>query len=146
MRAIIAMGIGALSCLACTCALAVNLSCTSAAALSADLAAHRITATALVRDYEARIARINPKIHAVIALNPRAMAEARAADARRAAGHPLGPLDGLPILVKDNIGIAGLPTTAGSLALAKNVRSVSSTVIQNLRRAGVVILGRTNLS
>ena len=146
MRAIIAMGIGALSCMACTSALAVNLSCTSAAALSAELSAHRITATTLVREYEARIARLNPKIHAVIALNPRAMAEARASDARRAAGHPLGPLDGLPVLVKDNIGIAGLPTTAGSLALAKNVRSVSSTVIQNLRRAGVVILGRTNLS
>ena len=146
MRAIIAMGIGALSCMACTSALAVNLSCTSAAALSAELSAHRITATTLVREYEARIARLNPKIHAVIALNPRAMAEARASDARRAAGHALGPLDGLPVLVKDNIGIAGLPTTAGSLALAKNVRSVSSTVIQNLRRAGVVILGRTNLS
>ena len=101
MRGLVAMSVGALTCLACAPALAVNLSCTSAAALSADLAAHRITATALVRDYEARIARINPKIHAVIALNPRAMAEARASDARWAAGHPLGPLDGLPILVKE---------------------------------------------
>ncbi len=74
------------------------------------------------------------------------MADARAADARRATGRARGPLDGLPILVKDNIGIAGLPTTAGSLALLKNIRPTSSTVIRNLKRAGVVILGRANLS
>ena len=146
MRGKFALGAGALCCMAFAPAFAVNLRCASVGTLSADLAARRITSQSLVRAYEARIARINPKIHAVIALNPRAMAEARASDARRAAGHPLGPLDGLPILVKDNIDIAGLPTTAGSLALAKNVRTVSATVIRNLRRAGVVILGRTNLS
>lgn len=74
------------------------------------------------------------------------MADARAADARRAAGRVRGPLDGLPILVKDNIGIAGLPTTAGSLALADNVRSASAPVVARLVRAGAIILGRTNLS
>ena len=146
MRGIIAFSAGALCGLVITPAFAVNLRCTSVAALSADLAAHRLTSQSLVRAYEARIAQINPKIHALIALNPRAMAEAHASDERRAEGKPLGPLDGIPILVKDNIGIAGLPTTAGSLALAKNVRSVSATVIRNLRRAGVVILGRANLS
>ncbi len=123
-----------------------DLATESASALSGDLAAHRVTSQQLVEGYEARIARLNAALHAVIALNPRAMAEARASDARRAAGHALGPLDGLPILVKDNIGIAGLPTTAGSLALLKNVRPTDSTVVRNLRRAGVVILGRTNLS
>lgn len=74
------------------------------------------------------------------------MADARAADARRAAGRTRGPLDGLPILVKDNIDVAGLPTTAGSLALARNVRSASATVVARLLHAGAVILGRTNLS
>ena len=93
-----------------------------ASVIAVDLATHRVTAVALVKAYEARIAEINPKIHAVIALNPRALGEARASDARRALGKTLGPLDGIPILVKDNIGIADLPTTAGSLALAKNVR------------------------
>ncbi|MGA7539267.1 MAG: amidase [Steroidobacteraceae bacterium] len=122
------------------------LTCRSAPAESADLAAHRITSQALVADYRTRIARLNAEIHAVIGLNPDAMAEARAADARRGAGRARGPLDGLPILVKDNIGIAGLPTTAGSLALLKNIRPRSSTVIRNLKRAGVVILGRANLS
>ncbi len=146
MRGIFALGAGTLCSLALAPAFAVNLSCASVGTLSSDLAAHRLSSQFLVRAYEARIARFNPKIHAVIALNPRAMAEARASDARRAAGHSLGPLDGIPVLVKDNIGIAGLPTTAGSLALAKNIRPVSSTVVRNLRRAGVVILGRANLS
>ncbi len=138
--------VGVLSCVMCGTAVAANLSCTSVTQLSTDLAAHRLTSQALVRLYETRIAHINPKIHAVIGLNPRALAEARASDARRAAGRTLGPLDGIPILVKDNIDIANLPTTAGSLALANNVRAVSATVVRNLRKAGVVILGRANLS
>jgi amidase len=138
---------GALCCVTSVAAAAgYDFACKSAAAVAADLAAHRITSRALVAGYESRIARINPKIHAVIGLNPRAVAEARAADARRVDGKPLGPLDGLPILVKDNIGIAGLPTTAGSLALLRNVRGVSAPVVRNLRRAGAVILGRANLS
>lgn len=146
MRGTVMVGAVALCCTTLGPAAAANLSRASVATLSADLASHRVTAQQLVSAYEARIRRINPRIHAVIALNPHAMAEARAADARRAAGHARGPLDGLPILVKDNIDIAGLPTTAGSLALLKNVRRVDATVIRNLRRAGVVILGRANLS
>ena len=146
MRSVVVIGAVALCCTAAGPAAAVNLSRASVATLSADLASHRITSQQLVSDYEARIRRLNPRIHAVIALDPHAMAEARAADARRAAGHARGPLDGLPILVKDNIDIAGLPTTAGSLALLKNVRRTDATVIHNLRRAGVVILGRANLS
>jgi amidase len=123
-----------------------DLTCTSAADVAADLAAHRITSQALINDYQMRISRLNPQIHAVIGLNPNAMAEARAADARRAAGQARGPLDGLPILVKDNIDIAGLPTTAGSLALAHNIRATSAPVVARLAHAGAVILGRTNLS
>jgi amidase len=120
--------------------------CKSAGEESADLAAHRVTSAALVGDYRERIAARNGEIHAVIGLNPRALAEGQASDARRAAGRLRGAADGLPILVKDNIGIAGLPTTAGSLALAQNVRGTSATVAQNVTRAGAVILGRTNLS
>ena len=125
---------------------AADLTGASLATLSADLASHRVTSQQLVAAYEERIKRLNPEIHAVIALNPRAVAEARASDARCTADRALGPLDGLPILVKDNIDIAGLATTAGSLALLKNVRRVNATMIRNLRRAGVVILGRANLS
>jgi amidase len=138
---------GALCCLAYVSAAAgYDAVCRSAAQESADLAAHRITSQSLIGEYRARIAALNPEIHAIIGLNPRAAAEARASDARRAAGKTLGPLDGLPIVVKDNIDIAGLPTTAGSLALAQNVRGTSAAVVRHLTRAGVVILGRANLS
>src|SRR5579885_3598668 len=78
-----------------------DLTCKSAAEVSAALAAHRIGSQALITGYEARISRLKPEIHAVIALNPKAMDAAHASDARRAAGGALGPLDGLPILVKD---------------------------------------------
>ena len=138
---------GALCCLACISAAgAHDTVCKSAADVSADLAAHRTTSQALLAGYEARIDRLNPQVHAVIGLNPQAAGEARAADARRADGKARGPLDGLPVLVKDNIDIAGVPTTAGSLALAQNVRATSAPVVANLARAGAVILGRTNLS
>jgi amidase len=120
--------------------------CKSAGEESADLAAHRVTSQTLVDDYQARIAALNGEIDAVIGLSPRAMNDARASDARRSAGKSRGPVDGLPILVKDNIGIAGLPATAGSLALARNIRGTSATVVRNVARAGAVILGRTNLS
>ena len=141
------LGAAALGCLTSLASAApYPISCTPAPAVAADLAAHRITSAALVEEYSARIARLNPRIHAVIGVNPDAPAEASASDARRAAGRARGPLDGLPILVKDNIGVAGLPTTAGSLALLENIRPTSSTVVRHLRRAGVVILGRANLS
>lgn len=139
--------LGVLCCFPCISAAAGHDAvCKAASEESVDLAAHRVTSLALVTDYQARIAVLNGEVHAVIGLNPRAMAEARSSDARLSAGKPRSPMDGLPILVKDNIDIAGLPTTAGSLALARNVRSRSATVVRNLTRAGAVILGRTNLS
>ncbi len=83
----------------------------------------------------------------MIALNPGAGAAAAASDRRRAAKRALGPLDGIPILVKDNIETADpLPTTAGSLALAANVTGRDAPAIARLRAAGAVILGKTNLS
>src|SRR6185437_8104362 len=103
------IGAAALCCLTSVASAAgTDVTCKSAADLSAELAAHRIASQTLISDYQARISRLNPQIHAVIALNPNAAAAARASDARRTAGRALGPLDGLPIVVKDNIGIAGL--------------------------------------
>ncbi len=117
--------------------------------VEADLSAGRVTATELVRAYTARIDAIDhagPSLHAVLALNPDALAEAEASDKRRAGGHPL-PLDGVPVLVKDNIETRDrLPTTAGSLALAGNVTGRDSPLVARLRAAGAVILGKTNLS
>ncbi|MBV8972318.1 MAG: amidase [Sphingomonadaceae bacterium] len=117
------------------------------AELAADLAAGRTTSVALVAAYQARMARLNPQLHAVIAVNPEAMAAARAADAARAAGKAAGPLAGVPVLVKDNIETAdAVATTAGSLALAANVTGRDAPLVARLRAAGAIILGKTNLS
>lgn len=115
--------------------------------LQADLAANKITSVELVRLYQARIGELNPKLRAVIALNPAAPAAAAAADADRRKGKPLGPLAGIPILLKDNIESADpVATTAGSLALAGNVGGRDAPLVARLRAAGAIILGKTNLS
>src|SRR3954464_6992759 len=120
------------------------------ATLQADMAAGRVSAAELVAAYIARIDaldRAGPQLHAVIAVNPNAIADAQALDAERRGGHTRGPLHGIPILVKDNIETADpMPTTAGSLALAGNVTGRDAPVIARLRAAGAIILGKANLS
>ena len=121
-----------------------------AATLAAQMAQGRTTSEAITRAALARIAamdRQGPTLRAVIAINPDALAQARAADARRKAGQGLGPLDGIPVLVKDNIETRDpMATTAGSLALAANVGGRDAPVVALLRAKGAVILGKTNLS
>jgi len=87
------------------------------AGLRAALDAGTLTAAALTRHCLDRIRRLNPALHAVISVSPDAAAEAAASDQRRAAAGPRGPLEGIPVLVKDNVQVAGMPTTAGSPAL-----------------------------
>ena len=114
------------------------------------MAAGRTTSEALTRAYLTRIDdmdRHGPALHSVIAVNPHAVEDARRLDAERRAGHVRGPLHGVPVLIKDNIEDAsGLPTTAGSLALANNVTDRDAPVVARLKAAGAVILGKTNLS
>jgi len=101
------------------------------------------SAVANTRAALARIEAVEPKVNAVIAVDPTAMEQARALDsaARR------GPLHGMPIMIKDNIEAKGtLPTTAGSLALANNVTNRDAPLVARLREAGAVIVGKTNLS
>ncbi|WP_310474213.1 amidase [Sandarakinorhabdus sp.] len=91
-----------------------------------------------------RIKALNPKLNAVIAVDPGALDQARALDRQRMAR---GALFGLPILVKDNVDMAGpLPTTAGSLALKDNVTGRDAPFVARLRAAGAVLIGKTNLS
>jgi len=114
------------------------------AACVATAAGAQMSATANTIAAIARVEAINPRVNAVIALDPTALAQARELD-RTPGGR--GPLFGLPILIKDNIETAGpLPTTAGSLALAANVSGRDAPLVAGLRAAGAVILGKTNLS
>ncbi len=87
------------------------------------------------------IAAQDRNLHAIIALDPTALAQAE-----RAGQVGAGPMRGRPILLKDNIEVAGLPTTAGSLALAGNTTGRDAPIVTRLRAAGAVILGKTNLS
>ena len=87
-----------------------------------------------------------PRLNAVIELNPRALADAEALDAERKAGKIRGPLHGLPVLIKDNVDVAGLVNSAGSLAMAEHRPKQDAFLVTRLRGAGAVILGKTNLS
>ncbi len=118
--------------------------------LRAQIAAGAATSESITQAYLDRIAamdRKGPTLRAVIAVNPDALAQARAADARRKAGKALGPLDGVPVLIKDNIEtLDPVATTAGSLALKDNITHRDAPLVAELRRRGAVILGKTNLS
>lgn len=117
--------------------------------LRARLDSGRLTSERLVAALLTRVTLIDrngPTLRSVIALNPNALAEAQAADARRRDGRLLGVLDGIPVLIKDNIETRDQPTTAGSLALAANDTRRDAPVVAALRAQGAVILGKTNLS
>ena len=109
-----------------------------------------LNSEAITSAYLTRIAAIDdsgPVLNAVIATFPDALDQARAMDAELKAGKYRGPMHGMPILVKDNIEVAGpIATTAGSLALAGNITGRDAPLIARLRDAGAVILGKTNLS
>ena len=120
----------------------------SLAALAAALASGRTTAVALLAACLQRIAaydRSGPRLNAVPVLNPQAFAEARASDLRRAAGTPLGPLDGIPYTAKDSFKARGLTVAAGSPAFAGLIASDDAFAIARLRAAGAVLVGLTNM-
>jgi amidase len=110
----------------------------------------RVTAASLTQAFLDRIAAIDkngPALNAIIELNPDALSIARELDDKRRAGAPVGPLHGLPILIKDNLDTHDrMTTTAGSLALAGSIAPGDCFVVRQLRRAGAVIIGKTNLS
>jgi len=94
----------------------------------------------------AQIRLFDPAFGAIRCLSPDALDDADASDHIRRERGPRSPIEGIPVLVKDNIDVAGLPTTAGALALEHNVPAVDAPIIGALRAAGAVILGKTNLS
>jgi amidase len=107
--------------------------------------ARRLTSEQLVRFYLDRIQRLNPKLHAVITVSRTAVTDARAADRYRRKYGDRRPLLGIPVIVKDNIDTTGMPTTAGSLALAGSTPP-DAFIVQRLKAAGALVIGKANLS
>ncbi len=111
------------------------------------LGAGECTATELGLAFLARLQRHDAVLRSVLELNPEALVEAGRSDERRRAGTILGPLDGIPLTLKDNIETGpGMHTTAGAQILADHVARADSPVVVALRAAGAVILGKANLS
>lgn len=124
-----------------------SITAASVAELAGLLHSGDLTAVDLALHHLRRIREHDDALRSIIELNPEALDEARAADQRRRTGGMLGPLDGIPITVKDNIESAPpMHTTAGAVVLADHVAAADAPVLAALRRTGAVVLGKANLS
>lgn len=116
--------------------------------LQAAMESGELTSLELVDFYLARIAAYDdagPMLNAFIYVNPAAREQAAALDAERAASGPSGPLHGIPIVLKDNINTADMPTTAGSRGLEGFIPSEDAFQVRKLREAGAIIIGKANM-
>jgi amidase len=116
--------------------------------LNAAFAAGTLTAEKLMELCLARIKafdRDGPKLHAVMALNPKAMEQAKALDAERKAGKVRGPLHGIPVVLKDNFDTVEMPTTGGSVILEGSIPPDDAYMVKKLRDAGAIMLAKVNL-
>ncbi len=117
--------------------------------INAAFDAGTLTSESLTRMCLARIEafdRKGPSLHAVIALNPKAIEQARALDAERKAKGPRSPLHGIPIVLKDNYDTFDMPTTGGSILLEGSIPSKDAFIVKKLRDAGAIILAKVNMS
>jgi amidase len=121
----------------------INLDTATVLDLQRAMDHHRLSSVELTEFYLKRIARLNPTLHAVIQTNDDALAEAARSDRHRAWQGGRGPLDGIPVLLKDNIGFGR--TTAGSEALLK-ADPATAFLVRRLLAAGAVVIGKANLS
>jgi Asp-tRNA(Asn)/Glu-tRNA(Gln) amidotransferase A subunit family amidase len=121
----------------------------SIADIHAAMRAGRVSCRALVGEYLRRIEaddKNGPALNAIILLNPNARAHAEVLDRRFAAEGLTGPLHCIPLIVKDNMEMAGLATTAGSLSLAGLVPESDAFLVRRVREAGAIVLGKSNLA
>ena len=118
------------------------------AELTAEMEAGHVTSEELTRMYLDRIEAYDDELNlnSITNINPNALEDAAALDRERAAGNLRGPLHGIPVIVKDNIDVAGMATTAGSAAFAGNIAQEDAFVVKRLREAGAVILAKANMS
>src|SRR4051812_38698510 len=127
----------------------IDVDSATIAELNAALDAGALTSEKLVQMCLARIAaydRKGPSLHAVMALNPKALDEARALDAERKAKGRRSPLHGIPVVLKDNYDTHELPTTGGSVLLEGSIPSKDAFVVKKLRDAGAIVLAKLNMS
>ena len=118
----------------------------SAADIAAAISNGEVSATEVTRAHLDRIAEVDERVHAFLHIDDEgALATAAAVDAKRKAGEPLGPLAGVPLALKDVMTMRGIPTTCGSRILEGWRPPYDSTVVERLRAADVVILGKTNM-
>ena len=122
----------------------IDVDATTIPQLQELMNSHRLSSVRLTEFYLRRIRELNPMLHAVITVSPTALDDARAADRARRDGSDR-PLLGIPIIVKDNIDTTGMPTTAGSWALAGSTPE-DAFIVQRLKAAGAIIIGKANLS
>jgi len=114
--------------------------------LARRIGKRELSSVEVVNAHLARIEAVNPALNAIVkVLDKEARAEAVAADKRLAAGETVGPLHGVPFTVKENIDMAGLPTTWGVTALAQAIVPMDAPVVERMRAAGAIPIGRTNL-
>jgi amidase len=118
----------------------------SIADLKSALEQKRITSREIVLQYLTRIAKYEDRLNAIITVNPRALEIADSLDRERAAGRIRGPLHGIPVALKDNIHTTDMPTTGGALAFADLVPPYEATLTKNLKEAGAIIIGKTQLT
>jgi fatty acid amide hydrolase len=125
---------------------AAEITAWSATEIARRVAAGEVSAAEVVEAHVGRIEAVNPRLNALVANRfAAARAEARAADEARQRGEPLGPLHGVPVTVKDMFDVAGLPTTLGLPHWAGRVAAEDAATVARLRRAGAILLGKTNV-
>jgi amidase len=122
----------------------IDVDATTIPELQEFMNARRFSSVDLTNFYLERIRELNPTLNAVITVSPTAVADARAADRARRRGDRR-PLLGIPIIVKDNVNTTGMPTTAGSWALAGSTPD-DAFIVQRLESAGAIVIGKANLS
>jgi amidase len=127
----------------------LNIGSASIADLNEAYGSGRLTSEKVVSAYLKRIEAYDkrgPMINAVITLNPKAMATAKALDAERKSGKVRGPLHGIPVVLKDNFDTVDLPTTAGSQLLEGSLAPDDAYIVKRLRDAGAIVVAKVNMS
>src|ERR1700749_392487 len=118
----------------------------SATEIARHIRERKVGALEVLEHFLARVAKYNPRLNAIIWLDAeRARARAKAADAALARGEVWGPLHGVPMTIKESYNVAGSPTTWGDPKLKGNVTATSAIAVERLKKAGVVLFGKTNM-